>query len=332
MTREPDISVVVASFCGADVLERCLGRIAEQADDGTEVIAVSALGADQLAGLEARHPAVRFVTVESEQDWNDPRLEETRVFRLRSAGVRHASGGIVALLEDHAVISPGWLEALRRGHAQQLRIVGGPVDPGAEASIYVWALYLCEYVQLIRPMDEGEAPYISGVNISYRRESLEACREVWRDSLFENEVSDALVAGGHTLWVEPGAWIASELAFPVRPCQAASVHRRLEIRLLPARKKQRGRAVEVAPDAAPGAVLSSMAHLPGHGDPATGEAAQAHPGASRGAYAGRRVGAGRGPRASRIRLDHGLRAERPRPLSAAEAQQVNGSWRPCRCC
>lgn len=219
MSDDPEISVVIASYCGEGVLRRCLTRLRLHAAEDVEFIVPTTLEGEALGRLQTEFPDVHYVP-SKEAATTDPRLIETRVFRLRSLGAKMARGRLVVLTEDHIVTSAGWLDAFRKGHSAQARVVGGPVDPGDEASIYTWALYLCEYVQLIRPMTTGPALYVSGVNACYRRDSLETCTDAWHQSFFENEVNDALVAQGHELWMEAGAWIQSELLFPFKKARS----------------------------------------------------------------------------------------------------------------
>ncbi len=219
MSNQPDISVVVASFCGEATLARCLGRITDQAGDGVEIIAVTPEDESVRQRLSQKFPSVLILGSQEEKS-EDPRLVETRVFRLRSQGVHAARGSLIVLTEDHIITNPLWLQSIRKAHEVEHRVVGGPVDPGETAGIYVWALYLCEYVQLIRPMPAGPAGYVSGVNASYRRESLQQCQDVWREAFFENEVNDALQAQAHQLWLAPDAWIESELLFPFKKARS----------------------------------------------------------------------------------------------------------------
>ncbi|MFT7617474.1 MAG: hypothetical protein ACI97A_001112 [Planctomycetota bacterium] len=219
MSNDPEISVVVAGYCGEQTLRRCLERLHQHDRPGVEYIVPVTLQNTALNRLRTEFPDVNFLPSE-ESPTTDPRLIETRVFRLRSMGAREARGRLVVLTEDHIVTGPDWLDAFVGGHEQEHRVVGGPVDPGDDASIYTWALYLCEYVQLIRPMVTGPAAYVSGVNACYRKTSLDRCRDAWRDSFFENEVNDALMADGHTLWMESGAWIQSELLFPFKKARS----------------------------------------------------------------------------------------------------------------
>ena len=47
-----------------------------------------------------------------------------------------------------------------------------------------------------------------------------SCREVWHETLQENEVNDALCAQGHTMHMAPDAWVNSHLPFRLREAMA----------------------------------------------------------------------------------------------------------------
>lgn len=206
---DPDVSVVVASFSGEAVLRHCLESLEPQAA-GAEVIVATDVEASGISRLEARYPGFRFVRA--------PR--GTSVFRLRALGIDQASGRLVALTEDHCTAAPGWLDALRASHGEGRAVVGGPVDNGQRARTYDWALYLCEYAAQMPPLRDGPARALSGVNVSYERDLLAACRGVWRAGFYENEVHDALQAWGHRLHRSGSACVASHLSLPLREAAA----------------------------------------------------------------------------------------------------------------
>jgi hypothetical protein len=161
--------------------------------------------------LRERFPRVRFLTAPP----------GTGVFRLRTMGIEATSGVFVAMTEDHCTFAPGWLDALRAGLRDGHAIVGGPVENGLPDRAYDSALYLCEYAAHMPPLAGGTAPALSGVNVAYDRGALLACREVWRQAFYENEVHDALRAAGHRPYRSAAAVVTTHLSLPLR---AAAAH------------------------------------------------------------------------------------------------------------
>lgn len=151
--------------------------------------------------LERRYPQARFL--------RGP--QGATVPRLRTLGADAARGRLVALLEDHAAASPCWAIALREAHRAGHRIIGGPVENGLQSRAVDWALYFVEYGFYMPPMLKGPVPRLSGLSIAYDRELLRSCHDVWKETLQENEVNDALRAQGHVLHLAPDAAVDSFL-------------------------------------------------------------------------------------------------------------------------
>lgn len=197
MADTPDLSIVVASWSSDESLARCLSSLAPQWDGAEVIISTNRPGSK----LESRFPHARFL--------RGP--DGASVFRLRTLGAAAARGRLVALLEDHAAAGPRWAAALREAYRAGHGIVGGPVENGLRSHALDWALYFVEYGFYMPPMPPGPAPRLSGLNIAYDRELLQSCRDVWRESLQENEVNDALRAAGYALHLAPDAVVESFL-------------------------------------------------------------------------------------------------------------------------
>lgn len=199
----PSMSVVVAAWGSDALLRQCLSHLdAERARCSTpvEVIVATALPADVAAAVAADFPSIGLEVV-----------PEGTVFTLRARGVAMARGTLVAIIEDHVVVVPGWLSALLQAHADGHRILGGPVDNGVSRSAMGWALYFVEYGMHMPPAAGGAVAAVSGVNVAYDAILLHACRDTWLAALHENEVNDALGAMGHRPWMVPQAVVATHL-------------------------------------------------------------------------------------------------------------------------
>ena len=193
-------SVVVASWSGEAALRRSLESLLPQINDSQVIVAFRGESPPVLA-KERRFCNVHFVTA--------PR--DANVFQLRSLGLREARGGLVALIEDHSVVSREWLQALNRAHAAGSLICGGPIENDPESSGYDWALYLAEYGRFMPPLDEGETRIISGANISYDRETLWSCYTTWESFFYETDVNAALMDAGKQARMVPEALVTSRL-------------------------------------------------------------------------------------------------------------------------
>jgi hypothetical protein len=203
------VSVVVSSFSGEGALERCLRSLEAGAPAAEWVVATNASPA-AVARLAARFPAARFFRFAA----------DTPGVRLRSLGLVQARGRLIALIEDHCTVSAEWLGTLCAAHRAGYGAVGGPIDNGLDRSLYDWALYLCEYSAYMPPLPEGPARALLGANVSYTREALRSCSTVWQDAFYENEVHDALRAGGNRLYLAAKACVFSHLAMSLREAMA----------------------------------------------------------------------------------------------------------------
>jgi len=101
--RAPAVSIVVVTWNGRELLDDCLGGIEAQRDVSAETILVDNASTDgTVERVRERFPWVRLVA-----------LPENRGFAGgNNAGVRHARGRYVALLNNDAIPEPDWLRAL----------------------------------------------------------------------------------------------------------------------------------------------------------------------------------------------------------------------------
>ena len=120
-TDAPKISVVIASGAGGDFLFRCLDSLREQVTtESAEVIVADRCGGETLARLENEYPFVIIVRTDLDHRSSVP--------ELRLLGVKQARGDIVAVIEEHCVAPPHWLQAIRSSF-QEGRPSDWAVDP-----------------------------------------------------------------------------------------------------------------------------------------------------------------------------------------------------------
>jgi len=194
------LSVVVASWSGEVALRRCLESLLPQTD-GAEVIVAFRDGLNAAVLTDDRFRNVRFVRAPA----------GATVFQLRSLGVHETRGPSIALIEDHSIVCPGWIQTLVSAQAAGLMVCGGPIENDSESCAYDWALYFAEYARFIPPMPSGEVTILSGANIFYDRVTLWSCGSIWKSCFYETDVNTALVNAGHKLHMLPDAFVTSRL-------------------------------------------------------------------------------------------------------------------------
>jgi hypothetical protein len=181
----PDLSVVVASVNGWDVLGPTLDALDAQPERGRmEVIVVEAVGEPVRSHLRRRRQ--RVVVAESER---------LPIPRLRHLGVCRARGEVVAILEDHGRVAPDWASVVLQAHRGPWAAVGGAVENGKNGLLN-WAVFFCEYIPYMRPVAEGEATDLPGNNIAYKQPHLLRHAHVLQEGQWESWINDRLRADG----------------------------------------------------------------------------------------------------------------------------------------
>lgn len=112
MTAEvPVLSVVVALISGRrDHLAACLKALfSQQSPPSMEVLVPYDEAAAGVTTLASEFSQARFIPAEGLDTWT-ARTGASREHHdaLRTLGIRHARGRVVALTEDHAVAAPDW--------------------------------------------------------------------------------------------------------------------------------------------------------------------------------------------------------------------------------
>jgi GT2 family glycosyltransferase len=178
---EPLVSVVIASVNGLPAIAECLEALTRQDGAGeAEIVVVDRCGEQTRSALRARFPSAQVVAAEA----------GTSIPALRALGMDRARGRMVAILEDHCNVGPGWLQAVARQHQAGALAVGGAVENGSRERTVDWAAFFCEYARFMPPVPRGIVSGITGNNSVYDRSVLErlgpqARAEVWESFLHE---------------------------------------------------------------------------------------------------------------------------------------------------
>ena len=190
----PALSVVIASVNGMPYLGKSLDALGEGCPDA-EVVVADWTDAATRAEVEERWPSVKLLSFD----------EPMAIPELRAAGVFAAAAPVVALIEDHCLVTPGWGDRLLAGHASGHAVVGGPIRNVRTRRIRDWAAFFCEYSAVMEPMPRGPVAGLPGMNVSYDREALAAIDDLLRQGRWENWLHPRLRERGFDLWCEPDA-------------------------------------------------------------------------------------------------------------------------------
>jgi predicted dehydrogenase len=94
------------------------------------------------------------------------------IAHANAAGVRRASGRIVALTEDHCFPEPGWAAALVVAHRDDVAVVGPVVENANPGTAVSEADFVIGYGPWMAPMQAREMAFLPGHNSSYKRDDL----------------------------------------------------------------------------------------------------------------------------------------------------------------
>ena len=178
---------------------RALNSVLVQPEvDQAELILLDAGTSDSKPLVGSDHPAVRTIRTGSEGTFGT----------LRAMAVRQARGPIIAFLEDHVEVGPGWLAGI-------LFRFEGPWDAvGAEVHNANPQIWISESIAVINyglwspPMQAGEASMLAGNHTSYRREVLLPYEDQLDDLMLSDTVLQwQMVKDGHRLYAEPSVSI-----------------------------------------------------------------------------------------------------------------------------
>lgn len=209
----PKLSVVIVCLNNLIVLDRCLAALTAQARScDMEILAVGRWDGEQsVRDLRLRYPAVVWLSVP----------DTYTVPLMRTQGITHSQGEVIALLEDDCVVNDGWCQAVMRAHQRAYDAIGGPIEPGNYQRRLDWAIYFCEYARFMSPFS-GRVSALPGNNVSYKRGLLSQVRE--DEGFYEVFFHWQLQQAGKTLWAEPGLAVSNVNHWSWRHVSAVPCH------------------------------------------------------------------------------------------------------------
>jgi hypothetical protein len=131
------------------------------------------------------------------------------VDRAAARGMLTASAPIVASIEDHAFVQPGWLPAIRAAYEVGDRVSVGSVMGNANPRRGLsWANLMLGYGWWIHRDQAGELDDVPSHNATYRRETIAAFGDELPDHVGRaGDLHDRLRADGGLMYLAPDAAI-----------------------------------------------------------------------------------------------------------------------------
>jgi hypothetical protein len=196
---KPDLSVVAVTPAGFDLIRETVAALHAQAARAQIELVIVSPAPERLQpdpALVAGFWGVQ--TVRGAAPWRE----------ARAAGVRAALAPLVAFIEEHCLVEPGWAERLLAAHGGPWAAVGPAAvnaNPGSEVS---WALIYLDFGSVTAPVAAGAAPVLMGHNTCYKRETLLEYGPALDFILANEPVLHAdMRAKGRQLYLEPNALV-----------------------------------------------------------------------------------------------------------------------------
>lgn len=169
-------SVIIASVNGLPSIAECLTAL-DKSRNGfdVEIVVVDSTDERTTDYIENNFPHVKLI-----------KLSERRgIPEMRLIGMKKAAGDYLIMTEDHCIAPENWFAEISRAHAAGYAVVGGAVENGSTTRLIDWAVFLCEYSGFMSPIPAGEAEYVAGNNVSYRRTAIEQIDESIKKDFWE---------------------------------------------------------------------------------------------------------------------------------------------------
>jgi Glycosyl transferase family 2 len=183
------LSVVIASAAGGDFLFRCLDSLRDQAARaGAAIIVVDRVGGAHRARLAQAYPGVDIIPA--------PETHRATVPEMRRIGAERAQTPIVAIIEEHCVAPPHWLDTIQQSFQDSDAAIGGPILADRFTRVRDWVVYFSEYHGFMPPWADGPRLALNGANVAYSRSKLLAHRDVLDTGYWEVVLHPVLAKDG----------------------------------------------------------------------------------------------------------------------------------------
>jgi GT2 family glycosyltransferase len=199
LPEAPRTSVVVCTYNGGRTLEQCLRSLIALDYPDYEVIVVNDGSTDDVPQTVARFPSVRVL--------HQP---NRGLSEARNAGLRAATGEIVAYTDDDCFADPDWLTCL----VHQLQQTGAAGVGGPNLTPRDGWLAACVAACPGQPthvlLSDQVAEHVPGCNMAFRRDALLAvggCDPIYRKAGDDVDLCWRLQQAGFWITFAPGAFV-----------------------------------------------------------------------------------------------------------------------------
>lgn len=203
------MSLIITIVDGGDVLRRMLDALRRQVGaPPLQILAPYDDSRPDIGALAGDYPEVEFFSIGTIQTGHPIASAggQHELFdRRRAAGLKRATGDLVAILEDRAPARSDWCATMARLHRELPHAVIGGAIECASVDTLNWAFHACDFSRYAPPFEAGPREWVSDVNVCYKRRAIELTRDLWHTRFHEPEVHWRLLQQGETLYLTPDA-------------------------------------------------------------------------------------------------------------------------------
>ena len=206
MLSRGQVSIVIASPRPPRLLEACLASVMPQATEWNAPVIVARPGDARSvkAAIASAGPLGVAVAVDG-----SPTLPE-----LRGAGLRAVQTPFAALIEDHCVAAPGWLQALMAAMGTA-DFAGGRMGNAQRVRMADWAAYFAEYGFFTGRAVGGDPALATGANVLYGPRALPLAAGWATEGFWEDVIHARLIAAGCRLTLTAAAEIQQNQRYEI---------------------------------------------------------------------------------------------------------------------
>lgn len=203
------MSLIITIVDGKDVLRGMLDALRRQVGaPPLQILAPYDDSRPDIGAMAPEYPEVEFFSIGQVATGHpiDSAGGQHELFdRRRAAGLKRATGDLVAILEDRAPARPDWCATMARLHRELPHAVIGGAIEGASTDTLNWAFHACDFSRYAPPFEAGPREWVSDVNVCYKRRALEMTKDLWHTRFHEPEVHWRILQQGETLYLTPDA-------------------------------------------------------------------------------------------------------------------------------
>jgi len=210
----PKLSIIIAAFNNISLLKQCLTSLKGQWEGIDTEVFVAANYQDGIKQmLEQKFPQVRYLCCSA----------QTTVPELRTQGILHTTGEIVALSEDHCIFGEHWCSEIKKAHKSSYFIIGGPIE-NISQGLLNWAVYFHDYSKYMPPNPDGVVNTLSEFNISYKRTLLNKIKDAFQKGFFGAFIDLKLSKEGNLLYLMPSAIVYHNKSYTIKAAFTQCYH------------------------------------------------------------------------------------------------------------